>query len=113
METGHLPSLLVTIIPQFVCHSAILAWGDLTKGKRMWYNRVMMRRLALEKAKRLRELREAAGMTQVQLYLRSGVSQNTISLIENHGYVPSERVIERLVAVLGEEVRELFREEDF
>ena len=71
----------------------------------------MMRRRVLEKAKRLRELREAAGMTQAQLYLASGVSQNTLSLIENYGYVPTRRVIERLASVLGEEVWALFRDE--
>jgi hypothetical protein len=38
MKTGHLPSLLVTIIPQFVCHSSILAWGDLTFLSRVWYD---------------------------------------------------------------------------
>jgi transcriptional regulator with XRE-family HTH domain len=44
--------------------------------------------------------------------MRSGVAENVISRVELYGYIPTERTIRKLADVLGDEVWELFREED-
>jgi transcriptional regulator with XRE-family HTH domain len=76
----------------------------------MGYNKAMRERKRFtEKAKRLRELRERAGYTITELSLRSGVAENVISRVELHGYIPTEKTIRKLAAVLGDEVWELFR----
>ena len=80
----------------------------------MEYNKAMRERKRFtEKAKRLRDLRERAGYTITELYMRSGVAENVISRVELYGYIPTERTIRKLAAVLGDGVWELFREEDF
>lgn len=56
----------------------------------------------------LRDFRISAGLTQTQLALRCGVSQNTISSIENLDTVPSVRLAMILAYVLNVPVDHLF-----
>jgi len=55
----------------------------------------------------LRLVREALGLSQMQLALRVGVSQSLISRIELLKYEPSPEARERFVAVLGHQWRDL------
>lgn len=57
---------------------------------------------------RLREAREARGLTQAQLAEAIGVSRKTINTVENGIYVPSTVIALKLAAVLGEPVEALF-----
>ncbi len=57
---------------------------------------------------RLRELREARGLTQAQLAEAIGVSRKTINTVENGIYVPSTVIALKLAAVLREPVEALF-----
>lgn len=57
---------------------------------------------------RLRELREAKGMTQAQLAEAIGVSRKTVNTVENGVFVPSTIIALKLAAVLGEPVEGLF-----
>ncbi len=57
---------------------------------------------------RLREVREARGLTQAQLAEAIGVSRKTINTVENGIYVPSTVIALKLAAVLGEPVEVLF-----
>jgi transcriptional regulator with XRE-family HTH domain len=63
-----------------------------------------------ERAKQLRELRIQKGCSRLELSVKAGVSDTLIYKIEAFGYIPTEPTIEKLAAVLGEEVWELFRE---
>lgn len=57
---------------------------------------------------RLREVREARGLTQAQLAEAIGVSRKTINTVENGIYVPSTVIALKLAAVLGKPVEALF-----
>lgn len=57
---------------------------------------------------RLREAREAQGLTQAQLAERVGVSRKTINTVENRVFVPSTVIALKLAAALGEPVEALF-----
>ena len=57
---------------------------------------------------RLRELREAQGLTQAQLADRIGVSRKTVNTVENGVFVPSTVVALKLARALGCPVEELF-----
>ena len=57
---------------------------------------------------RLRELREAKGMTQAQLAEAIGVSRKTVNTVENGVFVPSTIIALKLAAALGEPVEALF-----
>ena len=57
---------------------------------------------------RLREARDAHGLTQAQLAERIGVSRKTINTVENGVFVPSTVIALRLAAALGEPVEALF-----
>ena len=48
----------------------------------------------------VRELRERSGLTKLALARRADVSDGYIVAIENHGAIPSERVLRRLAAAL-------------
>ena len=61
---------------------------------------------------RIQELREAAGITQVQLALRMGISQGTVSQWENEIVLPKSRDLPQLARVLHCEIGELFVPED-
>jgi len=64
-----------------------------------------------ERARQLRELRIQKGYSRVELSVKSGVGETVLYKIEAFGYVPTQRTIEKLAAVLGEEVWALFGEE--
>lgn len=64
-----------------------------------------------ERAKMLRELRLQRGLSRAELSVKSGVGESLLYKIEAFGYVPTQRTIEKLAAVLGEEVWALFGEE--
>jgi putative transcriptional regulator len=57
---------------------------------------------------RLREVREANGLTQAQLADRIGVSRKTVNTVENGVFVPSTVVALKLAGALGRPVEELF-----
>lgn len=58
----------------------------------------------------LRRLRRAAGLTQEQLGLESGVQRNFISLIENGQNQPTINTISRLARALGIKASQLVAE---
>ncbi len=62
-----------------------------------------------ELATSLRELREAAGLTQGQLAEAIGVSRKTINTVENGVFVPSTVIALKLARALGCAVEELFQ----
>ena len=57
---------------------------------------------------RLRELREAKGLTQAQLADLIGMSRKTVNTVENGVFVPSTIVALKLAAALGCSVEDLF-----
>lgn len=57
----------------------------------------------------LREIREAAGLTQGQLAEAIGVSRKTINTVENGVFVPSTVIALKLARALGCPVEELFQ----
>jgi transcriptional regulator with XRE-family HTH domain len=59
-------------------------------------------------ARRVRELRDAAGLSLDALAERSGVSRSNISLIERGGSSPTAVVLDKLSAALGVTVASLF-----
>lgn len=61
-----------------------------------------------ELANRLRETREALGLTQGQLAERVGVSRKTINTVENGVFIPSTVIALKLARALGEPVEGLF-----
>ena len=61
-----------------------------------------------ELVSRLKEKREARGLTQAQLAETIGVSRKTINTVENGVYVPSTVIALKLAAALGEPVEALF-----
>lgn len=62
----------------------------------------------VQQRNRLREAREAAGVSTRELQERSGVSKPTINQIENHGFYPSDRVQQELAQALDVSVGWLF-----
>ena len=62
-----------------------------------------------ELVSRLKEIREARGLTQAQLAEAIGVSRKTINTVENGIFVPSTVIALKLAAALGEPVEKLFR----
>ena len=60
----------------------------------------------------IQKLREMAGLTQVQVALRMGVSQNTVSQWENEVALPKSRDLPQLARVLQCEIGEPFVPED-
>lgn len=61
---------------------------------------------------RIQELREAAGITQVQLALRMGISQGTVSQWENEIVLPKSRDLPQLANVLQCSIDALYNRED-
>jgi len=57
---------------------------------------------------RLRELREAKGLTQAQLADLIGVSRKTVNTVENGVFIPSTVVALKLAGALGCSVETLF-----
>lgn len=60
------------------------------------------------KLMRIRELREAAELTQGQLATHLGLSQCTISAWETEVYLPKSRQLPVLARVFGCEISDLF-----
>lgn len=61
---------------------------------------------------RVRELRNAAGLTQEELAGKAGVTRVTINCLENGVYAPSLELALRLARFFGKPVEELFRLEE-
>lgn len=59
-------------------------------------------------ANRIRELREGAGLTQIELASRMGVSRKTVNTIENGIFMPSAIVALKMARELGRPVEEIF-----
>jgi putative transcriptional regulator len=59
-------------------------------------------------ANRLKEVRQAAGLTQAELAERVAVSRKTINTVENGVFVPSTLLALKLAQALGEKVEKLF-----
>jgi transcriptional regulator with XRE-family HTH domain len=58
-------------------------------------------RVAYELGRRLRDLREAYGLTQRQLAERVGTTQSVIARLEAGGTKPSLSTLERVASALG------------
>ncbi len=58
----------------------------------------------------LKEIRKQRHLSQFQVGVMTKTSPVTILGIEKYGYVPSQRVRERIAAGLGVDVSELFKE---
>ena len=64
----------------------------------------------MDYGKRIRELREGLGMTQVELSNLSGVSQEHISRLENGHHDINTKTADKLCAALGITLSKLFEE---
>ena len=60
------------------------------------------------KVMRIRELREAVGLTQEQLATKVGMNQCTISAWESEVYLPKSRQLPQLAHVLGCSICDLY-----
>lgn len=60
---------------------------------------------------RLRELREAAQITQLELGVRVGVEQNTVSQWESGARQPRADKLPQLARILGCTIDDLFQDE--
>ena len=65
-----------------------------------------------ELVNRVREAREAKGLTQAELAGQVGVSRKTINTVENAVFVPSTVIALKLARALGEPVERLFSLDD-
>lgn len=61
-----------------------------------------------ELGNRIREARDARGLTQAELAERIGVSRKTVNTVENGVFIPSTVVALKLAGALGCAVEELF-----
>jgi len=59
-------------------------------------------------ASRLKEARQAAGLTQAELAEKAGVSRKTVNTVENGVFIPSTILALSLARALGVTVEELF-----
>ena len=62
-----------------------------------------------ELANDVRRFREAAGLTQMQLAQRMGVSRKTVNTVENGVFAPSIVVALKLAEALDVSVQDLFQ----
>lgn len=58
-------------------------------------------------SERIRALREAAGLTQVELAVATGLEQSHISRLENGKHSPSHLTIEKIAKALGVNAKEI------
>jgi putative transcriptional regulator len=58
---------------------------------------------------RVRELREARGLTQAELARRSGCTRQTIIMLEQEKYVPSLSLAFAVAGALGAAIPDVFR----
>lgn len=63
-------------------------------------------------SQKIRQLRQAQGMTVEQLASRSGVSKGFISQVENFRTTPSLKVLQRIADALGVDMGGLFQSEN-
>ena len=63
-------------------------------------------------SQKIREIRQAQGMTVEQLASRSGVSKGFISQVENFRTTPSLKVLQRIADALGVDMSGLFQSGD-
>ena len=61
-----------------------------------------------ELGNRIREARDARGLTQAELAERIGVSRKTVNTVENGVFIPSTVVALKLAGALGCAVEDLF-----
>ena len=61
-----------------------------------------------ELGNRIREARDARGLTQAELAERIGVSRKTVNTVENGVFIPTTVVALKLAGALGCPVEELF-----
>ena len=61
---------------------------------------------------KVKELREAAGLTQVELAQKMGVAQNSISTWETETALPKTSMLFKLAKALGVTVGDLFENEE-
>jgi len=61
-----------------------------------------------ELGNRIREAREAQGLTQAELAGLVGVSRKTVNTVENGVFIPSTVIALKLAAALGCPVEQLF-----
>ena len=61
-----------------------------------------------ELGNRIREARDARGLTQAELAERIGVSRKTVNTVENGVFIPSTVVALKLARALGSSVEALF-----
>ena len=59
---------------------------------------------------RIKELRDRAGMTQVELSEKSGISQEHISRIENGKFTPNVKTADRIAGALGVTLMDILKE---
>ncbi|WP_291834382.1 helix-turn-helix transcriptional regulator [Brevundimonas sp.] len=59
-------------------------------------------------ASRLKEARQAAGLTQAELAERAGVSRKTVNTVENGVFIPSTILALSLARALDAKVEDLF-----
>ena len=59
---------------------------------------------------RIKELREAAGMTQVELSEKSHITQEHISRIENGRFTPNIKTADKLAQALGITLMDLLKD---
>lgn len=61
---------------------------------------------------RIKEVREALGITQEQLAYKSGVTVTTVSLVENMKVEPKSQTMIKICKVLGKNIGEVFYSEE-
>lgn len=81
---------------------AIIMTRKVVKGVSMQYKLINL----------LADFRKEAGLNQVELGAKVGVSRQTISLIERGDYNPSVTVALAIARVLGVDINEIFRLEE-
>lgn len=59
---------------------------------------------------RIKELRELAGLTQLQLSEKSGVSQEHICRLENDKFTPNVKTADRIAGALGVTLMDILKE---
>ena len=72
-----------------------------TPGVRAGYDRA---RRAFDFAEQVRNLRDQAGISQMELARRMGTSQSAIARLEGGGTMPTLDTLERVAAALGAEL---------
>lgn len=64
---------------------------------------------------RLKELRARDGYNQTQLAKKTGISRQTVSLIERNEFMPSVLTAEKIARIFGERIEDIFifEEDDY